>query len=191
MADAKQQFYSSVTLYTLGGLISSSLVGLLVAGAGRLLFSPQSVVAQIGLLIAVLAGAVALLRELFFPAIPLLQLKRQTPYRWLYVFKLETTAFLWGLDLGTIFSTYLTLSGIWPLTIGIFALASPGVGAALFAAYWLGKAATVWLSVYWVEDSGAADEVSHTIADGKPLLRAVHSAGLAGCLLGAVVLLAL
>lgn len=189
VANAKKEFVLPVTLYTLGGLISSSLVGLLVAGIGRLLFSTDSMAATIGLLIAILGGVVSILRELFFQSIPLLQLKRQTPYRWFYTFKIEVTSFLWGLDLGSVFSTYLTLSGIWPLTIGIFAMASPSIGAILFAVYWMGKAATLWLSVYWVEDSSAADEVAHAIADGKGMLRAIHTAGLASSLIGAGVLL--
>ena len=56
----------------------------------------------------------------------------------------------WGLDIGLLFSTWLTFAGAWWLAGFAILTGSPTFGAALLAAYWAGRAATIWLGPVYV-----------------------------------------
>jgi MFS family permease len=129
----------ALALYTTAGLVSSSLVGLLLGSVGEI--SPSFGVAiPLGVAIVVTA------RELGLAPIPLVQWRRQTSEIWGKTLPRNLAATLWGFDLGLVFTTYLTFSGAWLVTsIALFAH-DIGLAVLLFAAYWLGRAATVWLA---------------------------------------------
>lgn len=146
-AQGRRVWLVSVTAYTLSGLAASAMVGLVLALVGRLLGASLS--ASAGLATAgVLAGLVAA-RELSGGRLALLQPRRMSSRAWARRGQPQA-AILWGLDIGSFFTTRLTFAGAWWLA-GITVLsADVGLAIALFGAYWLGRVGPVWLGPWLV-----------------------------------------
>jgi hypothetical protein len=131
-----------LSLYTVAGLASSAAVGLILGVIG-------SIVPDWPLMAALVPIGVALLvmiREFEIVSIPLVQWRRQTSDIWGKTLPRSLAAVLWGLDLGLVFTTFLTFSGAWLLTSMAIFGRDPLGAALLFSAYWLGRAATVWFA---------------------------------------------
>ncbi len=58
-----------------------------------------------------------------------------------------------GLDLGLVFTTWFTFSGVWFLVCLAFVSSSITAGAGLFVCYWLGRALSVWLAPLMMSDA--------------------------------------
>jgi hypothetical protein len=132
-----------MVLYSAAGLITSSLIGAEIGVAGLLLI-PASPGLATALLLTV--ASYVSLRELAFPRLPLPQWRRQTSEIWGKTLPPSLAATLWGLDLGLVFTTYLTFAGPWLVAALAFVGRDPSFAAAAFATFWLGRAATVWFA---------------------------------------------
>ena len=163
--------------YTLAGGVTSILVG---GGLGVL--GAVALPARVGLPAALLAltlACVALARELGLVSVPLPQLGRQTEGMWAKRYGFRGAAILWGLDLGLVFTTWLTFSGVWVLAAIAFLAAEPALGAALFAAYWLGRALSVWIAPLLMDRATDTPRLLATLHDQSRLFRSSHVVALA------------
>jgi hypothetical protein len=163
--------------YTLAGGLTSVLVGggLGLVGGLALPGDVGFAAALLGLAVA----AIAIARELGLVAIPLPQLGRQTEGMWAKSYGFTAAALLWGLDLGLVFTTWLTLSGVWVLAVVAFVVGKAWFGAALFAGYWLGRALSVWVAPLLMERATDTPRLLATLYEQRRLFRASHVVGLA------------
>jgi hypothetical protein len=129
----------SVVLFAFGAVTAAAAVGLLLgaalplAGAGWL--------AVVALFALVEAAAEARLLRL-----PLPQLRKQVPEHWRERFPLPLTAVLYGLGLGLGFATYIPVATLLVVAVGVALVTDPLVGAAVMAAFGLGRALAVGVS---------------------------------------------
>lgn len=162
--------------FTVAGAVTSVLVG-----SGVALVGAMALPHDIGLTAAILAMAlalVALAREVGLVAVPLPQIGRQTEGMWARNFGFRGAAILWGLDLGLVFATWLTFSGAWVLAGVTFLVGKPALGAGLFAAYWLGRALSVWIGPLLMETATDTPRLLATLYDQSSLFRSIHVAAL-------------
>lgn len=177
MAGATWRWFASATAFTVGGLATS-----LALGAGLALLGAATVGGSFAtdVVIAALALAiVSLARELELVTFPVPQLKRQTKRRWAITFPGWIAALLWGAELGLLLTTWLVYSGAWLVPIVAFGSADPIYGAALFAAYWVGRAAPVWLARWLVTSANGIPELLAAVDGQSQLIRQAHVVGVA------------
>jgi hypothetical protein len=171
-----------VLFYSVGGIISSAIVGYIIAKIG-------SYISYLGISVIIHftiigVGILSYLRESFFKQLPIPELKRQTPYHLIYKYKIEKSSFIWGMDLGTVFSTYHTFSGIWLLTAILLSDIHPLYGSLILGSYWMGKCLTIWMSYFWIEDTSQANESTLVIHNHIETMRIIHIVGIVIVLVG-------
>lgn len=176
VAGRKKDWLVEVTIYTLAGLATSTLVGSTLAWLGGWLLPEQ--VNRSGLIVAIVVAVVAAARELKWISFPLPQLKRQTKDYWGKFFPGKIAAMLWGFDLGLIFTTYLTFAGVWLLAILAVLMGDPISGVLVFGLYWLGRTLSVWLAPLLMPNAGATPQVIDAIYSQYPLFQRIHVIGL-------------
>ena len=133
----------SIVAHTAGALVSAGLLGLAVGVIGGWVPLPRS-----GAIPAVALGAVFLLcglKEAEMTSCPLPALQRQTPKNFLCAFGPIWGAFVWGLDLGQGWTTYIDYYGYYALVAWTFAAGSPTTGAVTMGSYGLGRVLPVVL----------------------------------------------
>jgi len=167
---------ANLTAYTLAGGLSSALVGMIIGWLGDLLLSEG--VSRYGIFPAIVVAGVAIARETGWIAIPLPQVRRQTKDFWAKVFPDTVAAALWGFDLGMVFTTWLTFSGIWILFVVVTLIGEPVFGAVLFVWYWLGRALSVWIAPLLMENANATPELMDGISEHYMLFQRIHVLGL-------------
>lgn len=165
-----------MTAFTFAGIMTSALIGTLGGSLRGLFLSTE--VGKVGILVAIAVGFIAMIRELGWLSFPLPQWARQTNGRWSRAFSSTITAVLWGLDLGLIFTTWLTFSGVWLLFVLAILVGEPAFGAAMFASYWLGRALSVWIAPLLMLDASSTSELLDNIYKQHRLFRRIHIAGL-------------
>lgn len=176
VAGYKKKWVVEVSVYTLAGCVTSMFVGAALGWMGRLLFPGP--VGKLGLFFAITIAGIAIARELRWISFPLPQLKRQTKDFWGKVFPGTVAAMFWGLDLGLIFSTRLTFSGIWVLAAAVILVGEPAFGAALFVTYWLGRVLSVWLAPLLMPNANATPVLMDGIYRQYRLFQRIHVLGL-------------
>ena len=176
MAGRKKRWLGEVIAYTLAGGVTSAFVGALLGLLGRLFLPTQF--GKLGILVALAIGSIAIARELRWVSFPLPQLRRQTKDIWGRIFPGMVAAVLWGLDLGLVFTTRLTFSGVWLLVAIAILVGAPAFGAALFVLYWLGRALSVWVAPLLMPDAGATPWVLDRIYAHSRLFQRIHVLGL-------------
>jgi hypothetical protein len=143
VATVSKSWLVNVSVFTLTGLASSAVIGFALGETGRWLlpqrFWPPALLACVALALAVSA------REFGLIDLPLPQLRRQTPGVLAHLVPAPVATGAWGFDIGLTFTTYLTFPGPWLLLAVAVASADPAFAAALFAAYWAGRALSLWL----------------------------------------------
>lgn len=175
VAGGKRKWLTNVTALTFAGSMTSAIVGALL-GSLRGLLSPAPV-GKFGILIAIAVAFIAMVRELGWLSFPLPQWARQTNGRWAS-FSSTLAAILWGFDLGLIFTTWLTFSGVWLLVVVTILVGEPIFGAALFVLYWLGRALSVWVAPLLMLDPSTTSELMEDLYKQHPLFRQIHLVGL-------------
>lgn len=188
VAGRRKQWLIDVATYTLAGGVASAAVGGALGALGGTLLPAR--VAGHGLPVVMVVAATALARELGWHAIPLPQLARQTRDTWAKTLSSTLTAALWGLDLGLVFTTWLTFSGIWLLVAVALLAGEPTFGAALFTSHWLGRALPLWLAPSWLTDTAGVPRVLDAIGAQRQLFQRIHIVGLVWALMILVIWLA-
>jgi hypothetical protein len=147
---SKRTWWEAAVAYMLAGVVSSATVGLLLGTLGMLAgFGGFS--SAFGVVVVGGAAAYALLRDGLGLRLPLLQAKRSSKMTFARLGQ-PTAAILWGLDVGSFFSTWLTFAGAWWLVAVGVCSGSPLLAAGLFGAHWLGRSALVWLGRWMIPD---------------------------------------
>ena len=176
VAGSKKKWLAEVVAYTLAGSVTSAFVGALLGVLGKQLlimrFGKQAI------LVALAIGLIAIARELGWLTFPLPQLRRQTKDVWGKLLPGMMAAVLWGLDLGLIFTTRLTFSGIWLLAVVAILVGEPTYGAMLFILYWLGRALSVWIVPFLMPNANATPWVLDGIYVHYRLFQRIHVLGL-------------
>lgn len=126
-----------------------------------------------------LVAVLCLLRETGLIHVPLLELRRQTHWKWFPHKPLPLNSVMWGLDVGLMFATWLTFSGAWLLTALVVVTGNPLFGAAVFAVYWLGRAAPHWIEPVLVRDPAMTVPFIGQVLKLHDLMRWIHAFGLA------------
>lgn len=177
-----------VIAYSVSGGVASTSVGAFGGALGRLL--PLQWANGPGSLMVIAVASLAICRELGWLSLPLPQRARQTGRTWVMVLPPTLVAALWGLDLGLVFTTWLTFSGVWLLvTVGIV-VGEPGFGAALFGVYWLGRAVSVWIAPLLVEETEQIPHLLDRVHSQRWLLQRIHAAALSWSVVVIVALIA-
>jgi hypothetical protein len=163
----------SVALFALGAVAAAAAVGLLLGAA--LPLAGSGWLALVALVALVEGAAEARLLRL-----PVPQLRRQVPERWRERFPLPLTALLYGLGLGLGFATYIPVATLVVVAVGVAFLTGPLAGAAVMAAFGLGRAvalvvSTVRLSSY-EQATGRIERMADWAVTGR--VRRVNAAAL-------------
>jgi hypothetical protein len=174
-----------VSAYVVAGMTTSTGVGVALAWLGMQALPTH---ASAFLLPAVLAVAVATtLSNARLLRLSPPQFRRQTSRDWAMRFKPTFTAALWGFDIGLFFTTRITLLAAWILPLLAFGLRDPLLGAAIFAAYWLGRVSPVLAAPVVLRDASATAELVDAVSTSHPQIRRVATLALilaVGALLG-------
>jgi hypothetical protein len=177
VAGYRKRWVVEVTVFTVSGLVTSTLVGASFGWVGQQ-GMPRPVGAG-GVAFALFIAIIALGREIGWIELPVPQFKRQTRGSWAHCFPRAVAAMLWGLDLGLIFTTYLTFSGVWLLATIATISSQQGIASALFVMYWLGRASSVWLASRFMTDARATHQFLDAILGQYRSMQIVHAIGLA------------
>lgn len=173
----KTRWLINVIAYTLAGASTSAFIGATLGLLGGAVLP-----AEIGLpaiLIPITVGLLAIARELHVVAVPLPQIARQTRDVWAKSAGGTCAAIRWGLDLGLVFTTWFTFPGIWLLAAVAVVMAEPGFGAALFTAYWVGRALSVWVGPLLLRHGRETSQLLEAVDVNYPLFQKAHVIGLA------------
>lgn len=165
-----------MSAYTVAGAVSAVATGAVFGVTGAWLPPPSDTV---GLLVVLAVAVLSMARETGLVHFPLPEPKRQTKDGWAKRFDGHTTAVLWGLDLGTLVSTRFTFSGTWILVLLPLLTGDPLLGAVAFAASWLGRVATVWITPWFMPHAGSVVDVMDVLDTRRRTLRLTQVLGVA------------
>jgi hypothetical protein len=179
----KSRWLLNVTAYTFAGMLASAFVGAALGVLGAALLPEQAI--GPGMLVALGIGLLALARTLGVTAIPFPQPARQTRDVWVKRSSPTIAAVRWGLDIGLIYTTRFTFPGMWFLTVVAVVAREPAFGAALFVAYWIGRAVSVWIGPVLMRDARETPQLLMAVHDQYSGFEKAHAAAL---IMGATVL---
>lgn len=129
-----------------------------------------------------------LLRDLEIVRFPLPELRRQTRGAWYREFGPKSAAMLWGLDLGSGLTTFISFSGYWLIVLAGALGGSIGYSVLMLVAYAIGRSAVVWLpAVLTIRRGAELPTLLHRIAGDTAEFRRWHQMGLGVIALVAVV----
>jgi hypothetical protein len=163
-------------VYTLAGATTSVVAGGTLGLVGAVVLPDD--LGSAGGAVALAVALVAVARDSGRIAVPLPQFPRQTEGLWAKRFGARRAALLWGLDLGFAFTTWLNLSGAWVLATLAVLSRDAAFGALLFAAYWLGRALSVWIAPALMPNATETHRLMATLDGQRALFRSLHLAGL-------------
>lgn len=83
---------------------------------------------------------------------------------------------LWGVDLGTGFSTIRVTSLYWLSAVGVFLIGSPVAGAAMLSAYGLGLATSLSLGVFFLRGTPGSCSANVRVLTVQPRITRVLGA---------------
>jgi hypothetical protein len=171
-------------VHVFGGLLGGTIVGVMLAFAGSVLwvFAPHVAAVLRMTLVPGLAAALGL-ADLGILHIPVFGVKRQTPKAWLCFFGPAAGVFTWGFDLGTALTTKLPLRSV--AVLPVFAVLSGSLfwSVAVMATFGLFRTLTVAVGIVMSDraDDGMEEQCSLI---GRHISLFQQSAGLAAaCLL--------
>jgi hypothetical protein len=180
VAGKKKAWLWNVAAYTVAGGAASALVGWALARLGRILLPAGLGRTAVSLALAV--AAVAAARELGWLSVPLPQWRRQTRDVWAKRFRGPVSAALWGFDIGLLFTTWFTLSGVWLLIAVALLARDAGFAVPLLLAYWAGRALSVWLTPRMLADAASTPQLIDAIGQRRRFVQRVHALALGGAL---------
>ena len=162
--------------YSIAGLATSYLMGLLLAALGTLtatVLMPAYVFWAAGTV-----ALVVLLRALKLLRFKLLQCDLQTHRRWMAEFNMTTVAGMWGAHIGLAFLTVIKHAGLYPLAL-IVAGCGLGGGEFVLVAFWVGRILPLWLAPALSGRSGDGVAITNEVRDARRAFRVTAVCGLA------------
>jgi sulfite exporter TauE/SafE len=155
----------TVTAFTLGAVLSGSLMGLVLGaiGAGTIPVGPS------GLLAATAAAALAAgLLDAIGVKAP--GPSRQVNETWIGAFRGWVYGGGFGLELGLGIVTYVVTWGVYVTYLAALLTASPTLGAVVGATFGLGRSLSLWLAGY-VDRASRLTGFNRRLATAGPLVR--------------------
>lgn len=177
---------SATSAYTLGGVVTASLVGLVLSMVG-------TIVREAGLtrpIAAVLLSTTALIlaaRELGLLRFALPQVHRQTDKMWGLRFGFVTGAAMWGSHIGLGFATVIKHGGLFVVAAAALLL-EPWQSALLFAIFWIGRTLPIWVTPHLTSDEDDGSRVTDLLLARLSAYRICAFAGLVGFALASAML---
>lgn len=175
---SKRTWYTATVAYTLAGLAASASIGLVLGTLG-LLAGFDGISAPAGVVIVATLAVYALLRDGLGIQLPLLQAKRSSRMAFARLGQ-PTAAVLWGLDVGSFFSTWLTYAGAWWLVAVGVCTGNVWFAAALFGAHWLGRSSLVWLGRWMIPDPNEGHRLPAVWTSLHPAFRRIYATVVVG-----------
>lgn len=172
VATKRKSFAMHMLLYYSAGGLASGLIGAALAMLGRAIGAPSLPLSAAALAVT----ALALMRELGASSIPLPQVRRQTNGKWSP--RSYVSTLFWGIDLGLVFSTWLTFAGPWALAAVAVASGDATFGAQLFVCLWTGRALSVWLAPLALKSAAEVPWLVAAVFDHRGLFQKAHALGL-------------
>ncbi len=182
-AHGKPRWAISATAFTVGGLLTSGLVGALLGLIGQATGAPFR--NFVGMPAMILLAGLCAAREAGFLKVGLLQPQRATRGSLARRLGQPWAALLWGADIGLLFTTWFTFSGTWWLIALMMFSGHSVVSASILASYWGGRALTIWLGPWLVSSSRITGRLPEVWDYLYPKFRRIHAAAL---ILGATLL---
>jgi hypothetical protein len=175
VATRRSTWLRNIALYTVAGAVSSAAVGAALGALGAMFLAPGLDPPRLALVAIVALAAIA--HELGWITLPQPQIRRQTSRAWA-LGPAPVAMILWGLDLGLLFTTWVTFAGVWAVVAASILAASPLLGAGLLTAYWAGRVLSAWIGPALLPTASATPQLVSAIHRQHELLRRVHIAGL-------------
>ncbi|MDE0035962.1 MAG: hypothetical protein OXU77_00205 [Gammaproteobacteria bacterium] len=171
-----QMWFKCASAYSGGGLATSYLVGLGIAGLGTL--TAVAVSPVVLFIVACMVGLAMFLRELGIVRFKPPQCDVQTHKWWAVEFGLVTAAGMWGAHIGLALTTVITHGGLYPLVLIAFA-SGLGSGEWILLAFWVGRVVTLWLTPSLSGKSTDGVALSEALSQAAPSFKATAICGLA------------
>ncbi len=177
---------TAVLTYTLGGMLSSLLVGVVAGVIGLTLVGSTAIVP---VSVAIALFLVAATWEAGFIRARLPQPRRQTRSWWSKQFPLPVASAMWGVEIGLTFTTWLTYAGSAALLCSAALLGDVKIGVIMLGAFWLGRAVPVWIAPMLIADVRDVDKLVEAVRDSRRDFARIHLLGVVACAVALVVLL--
>lgn len=171
--DNNKLWLQAVLGYTIGGLLTASIVGLLLGAIGSLFFATNAPT-LFGL--AALAAILAI-RELGLINFSMPQIHRQTHQVWAWDYGIAQGATMWGAHIGLGFATVITHGGFYVIVL-VAAIHGPVIGAAVYALYWLGRTLPIWLAPLLARRAGQSELLMQQLLEPAAAYRHLAMTGL-------------
>jgi len=157
----------SVIAYTIAGCGSAVLVGMVLAGVGRLLIVRSAV--NVALCLIALIALVLAAREWGWITFRIPECRRQTQKIWAHEFGFVMASAMWGLHIGLGLATRITYGGFWVVVAIAVAAGDLSYGALLMTMYWFGRVLPLWIAPTLVKDSQALIRLPEAMLENRPL----------------------
>lgn len=164
--------------YSLSGVVTAYLIGLLIAGLGTWLGLGASpyYLGVIGVVCLVF-----LLRDLGWLRFKPPQCDRQTYKEWAVNFGMVTGAGMWGAHIGLAVTTVVTYGGLYCLALVAFG-AGLGSGEWILVAFWLGRVVFLWATPRLMNSSPNGMEIGMALEQSSSMFRFCSVSGIASIL---------
>jgi hypothetical protein len=179
-------WFKATSVYTVGGILSASVVGGLTGLIGTHLGANCGFAFLAIIAISVLLTA----RELLWVSFPLPQVRRQTNRFWAFEFGMVPAAWMWGTHIGLGFATVIRHGGIFALSAFSLTL-GPSDGAIIMGAYWVGRALPLWVAGILLPPCNDGALLSQMVTAPEPAYRHAAAAGMLCALAVAIALFGL
>lgn len=183
VGNAAGLWLKAVTAYTGAGLVTAAAVGLSIGALG---VSVADLSPNVFLAVMIVVAAVLIGREVGLLDITLPQIKLQTEKMWFVRFGVVTAAGMWGAHIGLGFFTVIQHGGIF--VVGASSLHyGPAIGAALMAAFWLGRTLPIWLAPFLTSHEKDGGEIANFVLNSARAYRSCAAIGLLLLMVAAMV----
>ena len=172
---AQRLWFKCASAYSVGGLVTSCMVGLVLGGLGSL--AATAVHPSFLFVGGGLVGLAMLLRELGAVRFSPPQCDVQTHYIWVMEFGRVTAAAMWGSHIGLAVTTVIKHGGLYPILVIAFAVGLGG-GEWLLVAFWLGRIIPFWLAPFLYKTSNAG-LICDSLREAASSFKAAAALGLA------------
>ena len=175
LAGKTWRWFVAAVVFVMGGILGGGTFGFIVAlFAARiehLLAFSSSVQSEIVWLILSILAAGYALNDLGHIRLPVIPIRRQVPREWRVRYPLTLVAFVYGLDLGTGFTTQVTSSAIYILYLAAAGIGQPIVGAILLGCYGGIRTLVMMGLSYRLKTMEAAVQRIQDLAIWQPIIR--------------------
>jgi hypothetical protein len=179
-------WFGATGAYTLGGVVTASVVGLALGLIGASVRGP-GLTAPVTFALLSIAALILAARELGLLKFSLPQIRRQTDKMWGLRFGFVTGAAMWGSHIGLGFATVIRHGGLFIVAASALLL-TPWQSALLLATFWIGRTLPIWATPLLTGDEVDGARVTELLLARANAYRVCAFAGLAGFGLAAAML---